>query len=967
MATSRTLHNGKRRYPGVHSFEDDEAHRSLFHGREQDAYELLQLIVAERLVVLFARSGIGKSSIINAGLMQPLRDKAFFPMIVRVSAFGGDPAESLYQGIEAACERAMTAGEVESYEPDPPHWNKSSLWHFFKSFYVWRENEDQPLDPVIIIDQFEELFTTISEASRRNFIADLADLAQGTRPLGRPSSADPEPELGDQAPRVKIVLSIREDFIAHLQEMAPHIPGIFKVRFRLGPLSREDAERAIVGPAELIRNDRETPPFTWSPRALRRTLDFLCTQIVSDGTTTAGNHVEPFQLQIVCQEVENRIYRRKITKVSDHDLGGEEGLRGTITDFYQDTLKNVCQEFRGFRLRRRLENLCEQELITSRGRRRLVEESTISQAVGVAPKILAKLVDHRLIRKEPRIGDNYYELSHDTLVAPILESRRVHERKSKRRLRLGSGAVALALFGTASVLTKTCADSKARDIAESHLAARLMEYGACWRELGNSALAAAFSEEATKLGGSIDGDQDGTQKRLPASPASCDEFSEHHHDGTGRQADGLLPQNGESTHNAEPKLDWLVADELERITERVKIQAARGDIDEALKLFRTTQERARAYVATDGLRESGDRPGAKKPRRDEDNVLTAAKERVKLTELLTGLLTIADLFAKAGYPEPARKLLDAIEKDYKDVVHARSWSHVCWFGALFGNEANLSRLKDDCDRAVDAIDTDDERSIRGSIYDSRGLVRVLTDEKKAAVHDFRKYLRWAKGPPRMRRLDEIRRREGWITALNKGQNPLQDEELEELRGMHSNVMLISRSRLLRISLPEDLVRTSLSALLEAWAEEPVILEQVAKNKPLCNAEPGVLELIEQCDQEWQRRNELAEKIESYPCSQRLKEIRDNLTMVDEIFATDLAGLNACQSNKTSDYYQADESWWHSAVFGTRRLRYEYDRSTRESSASVFVPIHSDGRRLGAMKAVFNLKHLSQGIGSISSD
>ena len=67
VATLRT------RYPGVQPFTDDELSRRLFHGREEEAKKLTDQILANRFVVLFARSGLGKTSLLKiaAGLMRP--------------------------------------------------------------------------------------------------------------------------------------------------------------------------------------------------------------------------------------------------------------------------------------------------------------------------------------------------------------------------------------------------------------------------------------------------------------------------------------------------------------------------------------------------------------------------------------------------------------------------------------------------------------------------------------------------------------------------------------------------------------------------------------------------------------------------------------------------------------------------------------------------------------------------------
>lgn len=221
------------RYPGVQPFGDDEIQRRLFRGREEEKYELLQLVLAERLVLLFARSGIGKSSLINAGLLEPLREQGYFPMVVRVSGSPGSPLDCLYDGIKAAAEKTREHGQIE-YEPPESEWNKASLWHFFKTFELWKN--DRLLSPVLVIDQFEELFTLHAVAQRKQFIHELADLVRGTRPQIELDNLGPK--LSDAPPEAKVVLTLREDFYANLEELRDRIPSIYKAPFRLKPLSR---------------------------------------------------------------------------------------------------------------------------------------------------------------------------------------------------------------------------------------------------------------------------------------------------------------------------------------------------------------------------------------------------------------------------------------------------------------------------------------------------------------------------------------------------------------------------------------------------------------------------------------------------------------------------------------------------------------------------------------------------------
>ena len=68
----------RNRYPGAHPFEDNDLSRKLFRGREHET-SLTRQILANRLVVLYARSGLGKTSLLNAGVAEDLRAEGLVP------------------------------------------------------------------------------------------------------------------------------------------------------------------------------------------------------------------------------------------------------------------------------------------------------------------------------------------------------------------------------------------------------------------------------------------------------------------------------------------------------------------------------------------------------------------------------------------------------------------------------------------------------------------------------------------------------------------------------------------------------------------------------------------------------------------------------------------------------------------------------------------------------------------------
>ena len=83
------------RYPGVRPFE--AADSKLFFGRDRDCSDLLGLVALEKLVVLFGKSGYGKSSLINAALIPALESKGSIAFAIRFGLYteGQEPLATI--------------------------------------------------------------------------------------------------------------------------------------------------------------------------------------------------------------------------------------------------------------------------------------------------------------------------------------------------------------------------------------------------------------------------------------------------------------------------------------------------------------------------------------------------------------------------------------------------------------------------------------------------------------------------------------------------------------------------------------------------------------------------------------------------------------------------------------------------------------------------------------------------------
>jgi len=428
------------RYPGAQPFSDDELSRKTFFGRERESADLANKILANRLVVVYAKSGLGKTSLLNAGVAQRLRSEKYLPLIVRVNDVQRGPFTSVLAGIRTAAERQMV-----EYVPG----NQASPWHFFKTAEFWQG--DLLLTPVLILDQFEELFTLQSAEQRAAFLSDLGSLVRCVPPSTTPQmdldatkSGDLRNELTDTPPALRIVLSLREDYLGFLEEATDWIPQILDHRFRLTPLSVEAATAALTGPAGIEDNALQTKPFSYDPETVSTIINHLSRRSTYLTSHTARS-VEPFQLQVICQRIERIAAERQqrtgnALTLTMREIGGEVALKATLQDFYKQELSALPTR----RQRRAVRRLCEEHLISPEGRRLSLEENEIHRQLKLSCETLRKLVDSRLLRSDQRADSIYYELSHDTLVEPVLATSRAR-RKLMGTLFVISGTILLGL------------------------------------------------------------------------------------------------------------------------------------------------------------------------------------------------------------------------------------------------------------------------------------------------------------------------------------------------------------------------------------------------------------------------------------------------------------------------------------------------------------------------------------------
>ncbi|MEL6843239.1 MAG: hypothetical protein AAFP02_08490, partial [Bacteroidota bacterium] len=402
------------RYPGLKPFSVKES--SIFFGRGTDVAALEKHINLDKQLVLYSKSGLGKSSLLNAGLTPRLQKKKdLLPFRVRFSAYRNQDSLSLYETIQ----NRLWQEVEENYDMAGIEAASDTLWYQFK-----RAQCSLDYDPtfILVFDQFEEAFTYPQREINR-YKTQLANLINNSMPkafldaLEEKADSISDEDLGKfyQPLKVKAIYAIRSDKISLIDEMKDVLPDILSRTYRLLALKRDQAEDAILNPAYQKGTEFASPRFDFTDEALDAILDFL----------TKGNEqqVESFQLQIICQYVENIVIEEGKTLIERSDLG-------EISDIFENYYESLIKRIPGKEDRQKARRFIEEGLILEADEIRLsLHEGQVERDFGISPDLLEQLEETRLIRGEPSPrGGQIYELSHDTLIKPILRAKEKRQR-----------------------------------------------------------------------------------------------------------------------------------------------------------------------------------------------------------------------------------------------------------------------------------------------------------------------------------------------------------------------------------------------------------------------------------------------------------------------------------------------------------------------------------------------------------
>lgn len=366
-------------YPGLRPYRETE--KDNFFGRETDAAILIDKVLTNRFTLLFAASGVGKSSLLQAAVIPRLKSSLGENLVV---VYHSDWVSETVQTVKAAVLEALQTKEAFPQDLELAEEDLHSLLSLAGVFVR------PPL--VLILDQFEEFFRyQRATSSFKEFIDQLVAV------------------LTDKSLAVSLVFSMREDFALELNAFKNKLPTLlFENFYRLEKLNRENTLAAIKAPVEQLGYQYEPRLLEWLlADLLNREYDYRAQHALAEIRMTA----EPPYLQIVCAQLWefNKNDPEKIIRLASYEKAGR--AQGIIKNYIQDILASFSHA------EKQLASKAFDHLIGQRGVKIAYTAKALAE-IGRVPeqdltKVLDKLEAVRVLRRQQRGEEIWFELYHD--------------------------------------------------------------------------------------------------------------------------------------------------------------------------------------------------------------------------------------------------------------------------------------------------------------------------------------------------------------------------------------------------------------------------------------------------------------------------------------------------------------------------------------------------------------------------
>jgi hypothetical protein len=281
--------------------------------------QIISLILSNPLTLIYSQSGVGKTSLFNTKIIYELEKQYKF------QTFPSSRVRSLLSPdkIPKDVNNLYMFNALLSLQLDVDVnldvLKKQTLSDYLKEQSPRKGTEEGSAPRVIVFDQLEELFGLYPENwhdQQQDFFQQIADAL-------------------NEDSMLRIVLVIREEYLAHLSNFANLVPGRLRSRFRLERLGKDAALSAVTEPL------KPTGRFFASGVAEKLVNDLLTMRVENIFGKIAdmrGEHVEPVQLQVVCQRLWIKVVSLGINEITEEHLKGSADVNKALTEFYLEAI-----------------------------------------------------------------------------------------------------------------------------------------------------------------------------------------------------------------------------------------------------------------------------------------------------------------------------------------------------------------------------------------------------------------------------------------------------------------------------------------------------------------------------------------------------------------------------------------------------------------------------------------------------
>lgn len=359
------------------------------YGRDNESREVADIVLNNLLTIIYGRSGIGKSSLLRAGVFPRMRYEDFIPVYVRLEH---NTKENYLNQIDR---KINEAASNDNLLINSEKYNSFGNLNELLCHYTFTDKQTGiPKYVMLVFDQFEEIFTLTDTEHKKDvqdFFAELASVLNGTA------------SQTDGCAQFRMVICLREDYLYLLEQNSSTIPSLKRNRYCLKALNRRQG-------LDVIRCPR---PGLVGEETAHSVLDKI--------DTNHSGEIDPSILSLFMHELyekgEGIITQKNIQTYGDN----------IITNFYKDGMDSISNKSAAY---------LESRLVTTDGYRHSLSKADAMNDGGVTTEELDLLKQRRIITIEK--GENnqqLIELSHDVLCPIALKSRNERkQREEKERL-----------------------------------------------------------------------------------------------------------------------------------------------------------------------------------------------------------------------------------------------------------------------------------------------------------------------------------------------------------------------------------------------------------------------------------------------------------------------------------------------------------------------------------------------------